>query len=1260
MGKTNGDGICSQAGIIKETETEEIDLVGALEQPTVQDNSDSLGLVGLDDDEADPLSSDVRADIFPESKRFTIPKTPATQGTKRKRDSQTHSQQIQTPQLPTNPFAGYTVNSELLGPSQLFKTTQALTSPLNVVSDGLSDRPSPDIHKLQRPSTSDTLSSPVELPRANMVRAVTEPQTTYVSVRESQEARERLLQARGLDQRLSPEELSDGDFDSADTQLRKRLNKKRMVQAVRNQFAGVTARPQPPSNIRRRKLRSACKQHEIHSSSLRSGQQAGEAVLISDDPPLDEVQGNITEDETEREEEGVEEKPADDMDELAEENKENVEVPMTVSRLGRTSAHTIASQPSPPHHPPQRSNRVTRAYQRMLATSSPSANRSPERTVTSANTSQAFAVADSQSSQHQTQMKTVSRRTQRDQHVPSSSLDSRPMVPQSQVFQIPKSSTVPCNSSEAQIGDNITSTTNPSSMRSRKESPTDTNSRRSNQTQIDIGGNIDDQQAHNKSSKQITNGTSHGGSSMSMPLPKSLPRSASGTGAGDTPTGPSNPLTLYETAREQLIDSPSRSHVQRVQQASRSEKSSPPKSQRWRPIEEINAVLSPPDLVGAIDLNISLVDEDDIDFQACMRPPSPKLPILKRRRGIYGLSSQSKKTDYLGPGVSFPSPSQLRNTPKSPPSSAFSNLTPPRTSSETDTRSPMTATTTNRLSAKEGTLHSKAAFIPAQKAPAAQVALPDLRKVQQRAVQDDLPIPVVTSSTNLKKSSVPTDVLQPFPRKAAESPSTVTVVAPNRVFGHFNGSLSAFYPATCTGVVAGDEPRYEVTFDDGVKDTISGFGIKRLELRAGDVCKVDLPGARTKNFVVEGMQCQQRHVDPNAPSLSRLARSTLKAASHETDIYGYDTVLVSAKQRKSLGGGQAPAEQIVVALSQVYFTQAMWTALKDRAYTFILSKQPILTGLQTPSERPSTPSTPSSRARRVKNSGMVSSHPADVAKASDALFTGMIFTLTNIAVPESLQRTKIQIISNGGRILDNGFDELFHVPNLSRISSPARNKDTSFHLTPSAQSLGFTCLVADRHCRRAKYIQALALGIPCVAIRWITDCISKQSLLPIAAYLLPSGESAFLKGAIRSRVLDPVPDPATATLSSLVSNRPLMLTNTSILLIMQKYEEQTMKHHNFLTHALGASHVSKVTSTEAAAKAIKEARANGEPWDWVYTHDREKETEKAIFGNLATRKKRRGRNASGGGGDGIGKGMTRVVGNEFIIQSLILGQLADG
>ena len=171
----------------------------------------------------------------------------------------------------------------------------------------------------------------------------------------------------------------------------------------------------------------------------------------------------------------------------------------------------------------------------------------------------------------------------------------------------------------------------------------------------------------------------------------------------------------------------------------------------------------------------------------------------------------------------------------------------------------------------------------------------------------------------------------------------------------------------------------------------------------------------------------------------------------------------------------------------------------------------------------------------------------------------MAFSITNVDRSEDSERVKTYISANGGTILEKGFDELFRIPPLTRIATPKEAHDeTLFELTLAAKNLGFTCLIADRYCRRAKFVQALALGIPCLATRWITDCVAKQQLLAWEPYLLPSGESSFLGGAVRSRILQPF-STETATLAGIIENRPKLLENYSVLLIIEKGQEDTMR-----------------------------------------------------------------------------------------------------
>jgi hypothetical protein len=283
------------------------------------------------------------------------------------------------------------------------------------------------------------------------------------------------------------------------------------------------------------------------------------------------------------------------------------------------------------------------------------------------------------------------------------------------------------------------------------------------------------------------------------------------------------------------------------------------------------------------------------------------------------------------------------------------------------------------------------------------------------------------------------------------------------------------------------------------------------------------------------------------------------------------------------------------------------------------------------------------------------------SRLGKGIFKNMVFAVTNISHQVDRDRITRLILANGGNMLAEGFNELFDIPELELISastpSPKKPSASRFGLTQAGQRIGFVSLIADKHCRKAKYIQALALGIPCLATRWVQDCVTAQRVLPWEPYLLSSGESSFLGGAVRSRML-PAYFPTDITLSSIVESRPKLLAGESVLLVMSKNEEETMKNHPLFTHALGASKVSRVTNLEAAAKAVTKAYVNGEPWDWLYSHDNEKQAEKIIFGsNSGGRKRKRVWDGEVEGKGVVGKRMTRVVGNEFVVQSLISGSL---
>ena len=1292
---------------LHEGETGHVDLLGAFEQSSLVENEKADEEHKNDD--TDPVSQalDVRADLFPESRRFKQPKTPATGSKKRKHEIETESQEdATTPHLPVNPFAGSIgLVDGMMRPSQLFEATQALTSPLANIepSDSLSERPSPDMHNLQRPSIAESLSSPANASRLRTVRAVTEPQTTYVSMKQSQEARERYLRSMKAAEILSPDELSDDDFGSTDTQLRRRSNQRRIDLETKNQFAGLTARASSGvpghGRVRPGQANNTPSRVGIHQG----GKKISEPVLISDDAPMEDTQGNITEDETEREEENQAE-DYDDVDELAEENKENVEVPRTISRVHHTS-QVVTSQSTSSYRNTRLAKGGSQTRRVVQVEGSSQITRSQEHVKSIEGATQTDAITDSQTSHGNANLEQHSKaQGTRGFSGPQSSLDSRVLVPQSQssqILQAPASSEGRAEGNESSAnpisspllvksvqGFQHTSrelppafagppkTEGPSgevlgsepASRTTQEPPASSaphsnpvEGRFSPATNVAPAQSTIPETSPSSKQTQVQN-ESTGAFSSVMPSPRATPKSASKATSSHTATEHSKPSTLFETAPEQLAQSPSKARPQLVQKASPGKQTSPMKKRLSRTISEIAADPTPPDVIGDVDVDINILSNEDIEFQNAISGSSPIGPARKRRRGRQGLALQvpSHEPNAVPPASRSP---LLRSFNSEPPgSSAISPITPhPTSEAERSSSVLQTSAMIQQAPPKEGR-----ASEPTDPSAAKPPVTARATYVSKDAGSSTIPKAASTPQAVAPKNDcVPAQLpaLQTSAPSNNPNPSDVrAMTAPNRVFAHFNGSNPAYHPATCLEAMGGDDPRYRVRFEDGTVDVISGYGIKRLELRPGDVVKVDLPGARKLNYVVEGVQDQ--HVstvarDPATPSRRGRSAPTNDSAFPEVDVYGNATVLMSPKQRQSIGGDQPQDSQIAVPLVLIYLTQTMWTAFKDRPYTHLSNKTQTMTGLQTPSELPSTPSTPSSRTRRVKSSGLAQAHSATVGhKSVDGLFKNMAFAITNIDRAEKNERIKHLISTNGGIILSTGLDELLHIPALPRTTSPVdTNADTSFHLTPAAKDVGFTCLIADKHCRTVKFIQALALGIPCLSTRWITNCLAKQRILPWEPYLLPSGESSFLGGAVRSRVLKPF-DAEKASLSDIVENRPRMLNDASVLIIMEKGQEKSMQQHPLIAHALGARKISRAISDASAAKAVADAQALGEPWDWVFSYDKEQEVEEKLFGGSGTGKKRK-RGRDGEAGPVSKKGKTRVVGNEFVIQSLILGMLID-
>ncbi|PSR78674.1 hypothetical protein BD289DRAFT_456183 [Coniella lustricola] len=240
------------------------------------------------------------------------------------------------------------------------------------------------------------------------------------------------------------------------------------------------------------------------------------------------------------------------------------------------------------------------------------------------------------------------------------------------------------------------------------------------------------------------------------------------------------------------------------------------------------------------------------------------------------------------------------------------------------------------------------------------------------------------------------------------------------------------------------------------------------------------------------------------------------------------------------------------------------------------------------------------------------------------IFTGMLFAVSfqarqpaekdahykaRLALSEQITN---KIKQAGGKLVTDGFDKLFEVAPAKpahrggQTMSSTPDPDDDIELVPSAQEAGFTALIADGHSRKIKYMQALALGLPCIHQRWITACLDSHQLVDWSHYLLCAGSSAFLGDAIRSRNLVPY-DASGAKLREVIQHRPRLLDNARILLVMPATHRdrgdgessEKKEAYMFLARVLGAS-LSRVYTLDEAKAQLKAREEAGRPFDWVY------------------------------------------------------------
>lgn len=469
----------------------------------------------------------------------------------------------------------------------------------------------------------------------------------------------------------------------------------------------------------------------------------------------------------------------------------------------------------------------------------------------------------------------------------------------------------------------------------------------------------------------------------------------------------------------------------------------------------------------------------------------------------------------------------------------------------------------------------------------------------------------------------------------------------HRVLAPFRSTIVGVFPATCTAMMnTVDGGKCIVKFDDGNESKLEPHLVGAFDLRIGDLVKVDESHLRSKIFeVVE------------------LIKSDRPAEEYVcTDVHGNTDVRLVARTRASIANQVPEAKTTrLVSLAKIYLTSTMWPKYHDRVYQAIGHLINVAQGPQPSSNVPSTQATPRGKARRDTLENALAVPTTIPSACHGGIFTNMAFALTfedtNKQTGDVKQHTMSVIRSLGGHVID-GFNGLFESSGTCGLS-----------LTQWASSLGFVALITDKHSRREKFIQALALGLPCLSHRWVTACVKAERPVSWERYLLPAGESKLLD-TVRSRIL-PASPVAEARLSQSLARRDRLLDRGGVLIIPPKNakDKDQGTTFTFLAFALGADRVTVVGNLDEVAELL-----DTEPgrWDWVHYEDAKQQALHTYLHPQSTARPSRNRAddealkskfgsviSQGELGMSARTPKCRFVTKEFVVQSIILGSLVE-
>ena len=1232
-----------------------------------------------DGSESSPMASlEYQPEFFPESQRF-LTTTPGTAVKK----NQTPGTSMKTPSLSRNPLAGDLESSGgLMGLSQLFKATQAPSSPLvdGPQPDIVSDRPSPNL-PIQQHRLINNVSSPLAHSRVLFARESSEPNLNYISLKESQSRRdrslgERLTRSAG---NMQQDDEIDQEFYKESSFVERARRQRELDEEAAAQFAALDAPARSKSNV------TTSPENPI--------------LEVHEDDPMPDAAGS--EEETEQEEDlGPQVPQSQEVPHSSEEDKENYNGP-PVPIQAANSAHDRLSQvltmeeslssrmntmadPDIAYSrqssiPQDHDQYVCRSSQVMVKDSQQSPQPSPtpkpndhqpvdqplqyetqvEPTSDGDRTSPARQALQSSPPGSRTGSRSVSR------HLPISStkgtnLSHPPVLQPGQISSSDETRGVhSSNPSQQAASGSFPNRTGSGSGEKSSSLPS-----RVTETPIHQRPQINDigrltsipETSPNRTEPNVWEGETNGGDGMNEDddLPPMYP------------AGPPNRAS-QRPSQSRALSSP----IKTLQSQALPQVLSSPSGRQRRRLTDIAADLSPQVEMKFGDFGVNFFTAEDEAFNSLVTEGSPTRPKKKRRGNAGQNFLMSDSTPRAHPPKTVARIPEWP-TPQKQQSSAAIHV--PETTVRKPSRPSRSSENVWEVGASPQQLirrRSKAKSIrppfshnteeprpsiqqPETKSPTRQIVAHNLQYVPSSEITD------VHADSDVLQSDATTFQSPPTTPKPVSGPSDDGQIAPTQVLAVWMGQKRAYYPATCFGTPLGvSSTKYSVKFEDSLPVEVVKGAVKRFELRIGDGVKVDMRGVPKVTHIVRGFD--------DKLTKEQLAQAAENGFCPQTDIYGHTTVILGPKQRKSLpNAGLASSENVIrVPISRIYLDMILWNQLKDRAFTYQQPQAALRESKShTPSEKSSLPASPSTRLSRS-------------IYESSGVFAGMAFAVSYKDDESSKNRITRLIVENGGTVLHEGFTDFFEPSSIRPVDTPTKGKgddgssddSVGLRLNGLAENVGFACLIADTHSRREKYMQALALNLPCLSGRWVEDCVAKGRVLDWDIYLLPAGDSMFLNGATKSRVMVPT-SPSETRLANTISARPKLLDGKSVLIVMGRGKaEEKRKAYIFLTFALGASRVERVPDLETA-KALLDSQSEASlpsTWDMVYVDDADQAAAKAMLTpqprtqriHLFHGRKRRKSVVTMSSTPESSSSTATVIGSEFVCQSLILGRLFE-